>query len=316
MSVQQVNPFSNFKTGFNNTNTAAPNATAKTAPNAAHSAENTAQDTNKQAAIGSIAALAILAAGTVIAVKKHKVPDEMRKSLDDFNFKTTDGTVNSLAQSAQKQIDETAEEIQKIPDEIKTALESYKDTGETANSLVQSAQKQIGEITENVQKQIEEAAEQARRIKENAQKLFNEATELFKEGGKTSSDGTPLRTITGFDAGEIMEEFDRNGKIIRRFIFENDTLKSVQEGYEKLADGTSKYAKELTFVNGKPFWYKEGVEELADGTSKYAKELTFVNGKPNLYKEGAKYNALKTDEPEEVGKQYALTKKGWQEVTE
>ena len=286
MSVQSVNPFSNFKTNFNNTNTAAVNTTTNTASDTVQNAENAAKGMGKKTAvIGGIAALAMLGIGAAVAIKRHKVPDD-----------------------------------------IKAVLKDCEATNEAMDSLSQSIQKQADEVIEY------------------AQKVFDEITELFKKGDEITPDGKTLRKITSNGSERIMEEFGQDGTIARRSTFVNEIPKKIQEGYEeladgswkyakeltfengkpnlyiegfeKLADGTSKYAKELTFVNGKPFWYKEGYEELADGTSKYAKELTFENGKPNLYKEGAKYNALKTDEPEEVGKQYALTKKGWQEVTE
>ena len=112
MSVQSVGPFSNFKTNFNTTKQTA------TDPQIAQDVAKDVSKNNKKTAaiIGGVAALAILGTGALVAIKRHKVPNEIKTALN--NFEETNKAANALAQSAKKQADEVTEYAQKLFNEV------------------------------------------------------------------------------------------------------------------------------------------------------------------------------------------------------
>ena len=255
MSVQSVGPFSNFKTSFNTTKQAA------TDPQAVQDVAKDVSKNNKKTAaiIGGVAALAILGTGALVAIKRHKVPNE-----------------------------------------IKTALNNFEETNEAANALAQSAKKQADEITEY------------------AQRLFNKVSDLFEKGDEITPDGAVLRKIIGDgdDTCKFMQEFSEDGALVRESRFTNGALDTIEEGIEKLSDGSrktarrfgffkdgtlidyqegieisadllsGKVAKTIRFKEGKLRWYQEGIEASADESGKVAKKIIFKDGKPCLYQEG------------------------------
>ena len=112
MSVQSVGPFSNFKTNFNTTKQTA------TDPQIAQDVAKDVSKNNKKTAaiIGGVAALAILGTGALVAIKRHKVPNEIKTALN--NFEETNKAANALAQSAKKQADEVTEYAQRLFNEV------------------------------------------------------------------------------------------------------------------------------------------------------------------------------------------------------
>ncbi len=243
MSVQSVGPFSNFKTNLNTTKQAA------TDPQIVQDVAKDVSKNNKKTAaiIGGVAALAILGTGALVAIKRHKVPNE-----------------------------------------IKTALNNFKETNEAANALAQNVQKQADEVTEY------------------AQRLFNEVSDLFK-----TPDGAVLRKIIvdGDDTYKVMQEFSDDGALVRESRFTNGVLDTIEEGIEELSDGSKKIARRFDFfVDGTLRWYQEGTEALADGSEKIAKTISFnKDGKPNWYREG--YKAL-ADGSEKIAKEINFLEDG------
>ena len=226
MSVQSVGPFSNFKTNFNTTKQTA------TDPQAVQDVAKDVSKNNKKTAaiIGGVAALAILGTGALVAIKRHKVPNE-----------------------------------------IKTALNNFKETNEAANALAQSAKKQADEVTEY------------------AQRLFNKVSDLFKKGDEITPDGAVLRKIIGDgdDTCKVMQEFSADGALVRESRFTNGALDTIEEGIEKLSDGSKKIARSFGFFkDGTLIDYQEGIETFADESGKVAKNIIFKDGKPCLYQEG------------------------------
>lgn len=226
MSVQSVGPFSNFKTSFNTTKQTA------TDPQIAQDVAKDVSKNNKKTAaiIGGVAALAILGTGALVAIKRHKVPNE-----------------------------------------IKTALNNFEETNEAANALAQNVQKQADKVTEY------------------AQRLFNEVSDLFKKGDEITLDGAVLRKIIGDgdDTCKFMQEFSEDGALVRESRFTNGALDTIEEGIEKLSDGSRKTARRFGFFeDGTLTDYQEGIETFADESGKVAKNIIFKDGKPCLYQEG------------------------------
>ena len=112
MSVQSVGPFSNFKTNFNTTKQTA------TDPQAVQDVAKDVSKNNKKTAaiIGGVAALAILGTGALVAIKRHKVPNEIKTALN--NFEETNEAANALAQNVQKQADKVTEYAQRLFNEV------------------------------------------------------------------------------------------------------------------------------------------------------------------------------------------------------
>ena len=159
----------------------------------------------------------------------------------------------------------------KVPNEIKTALNNFEETNEAANALAQNVQKQADKVTEY------------------AQRLFNEVNDLFKKGDEITPDGAVLRKIIGDgdDTCKFMQEFSEDGALVRESRFTNGALDTIEEGIEKLSDGSRKTARRFGFfVDGTLTDYQEGIETFADESGKVAKNIIFKDGKPCLYQEG------------------------------
>ena len=231
MTIQSINPFTNIKIKPNTAN-----ITANSQQNIAKKVNT--NNKNTAAIIGGVAALAILGTGALVAIKRHKVPNE-----------------------------------------IKTALNSLKETNEAANALAQSAKKQADEVTEY------------------AQKLFNEVSDLFKKGDEIDDNGNTLRAIKRLGPQKIMEEYTQDGKIFRKSSFLCGKLYEVQEGVEEFSDGSVKIAKRVYFTNDQIGNYEEGIEKFSNGVTKTAKEILFDDlGEFYSYAEG------KEELPNEVTK--------------
>ena len=274
MSVQSVGPFSNFKTNLNTTKQAA------TDPQAVQDVAKDASKNNKKTAaiIGGVAALAILGTGALVAIKRHKVPNEIKTALN--NFEETNETTNALVQSVQKQADEVTEYAQKLFDEVSDLFKKGDET--TSDGTV------LRRITGgNTCKVMEEFSDDGALVRNS--RFINGILDTVEEGIEERSVGS--------------------SKIARRFVFfEDGTPKLYQEGFERLVDGSRKMAKEIDFNNGKPSLYQEGLEWLANGSRKIAKSIRFKNGKPSWYEEG--FGRL-ADGSRKI---FALTNVGWQQV--
>ena len=239
MSIQSVNPFSNFKTNFNKTNSMATN------PQQVQNNANESGKSNKKAIIGGLAALAFAGTVAAVAIKRHKVPNEVRSALNDF--RATNEAANAFIESAQKQADEAMEYAQKLFDEVTGLFKKGEEIAPDGTVL----RKITGDDTSKIMEEF-------------------------------SQDGTLMRRSEFIDdildnVEEGIEEFaDGSRKIAKGIGFEDKMPSWYQEGYEELADGSWKIAKGIGFEDKMPSWYQEGIEELADGSRKIAKgyELT------------------------------------------
>lgn len=237
MSIRPINSITNFKTS----------KTAATNPQQIQNNADESGKSNKKAIVGGLAALAFAGTIAAVAIKRHKVPDEVQSALN--NFKTTNEAVNTLAEDVQKQTDEAIECAQKLFDEV-TKL--FKKGDEIAPD---------GTVLRKI------TGDDTRKIME----------EFSQDGVLTRNsllvNGVPRSIVEG------IEEFADGSKKIAREVnfYENGKPGWYREGYEFHSDGLWKFAKEIDFhKNGKPAWYAESVEKLADGSQKIAKhyELT------------------------------------------
>lgn len=248
MSIQQVNPFSSFKTNLNSVNTTSANTAATNPQKAENTAQQDSKNNKKAAIVGTLAALAFAGTVAAVAIKRHKVPDEVQSALN--NFKTTNEAVNTLAEDVQKQTDEAIECAQKLFDEVTRLFKKGDEIAADGTVL--------------------------RKISDGDTRKF--MAEYSQDGVLTRSscfvNGVP-KSIT-----EGIEEFaDGSKKIAREVSFhENGKLAWYREGYETNSDGLWKFAKEMYFQkNGKPAWYTESGEELAEGSLKIAKQYELTD---------------------------------------
>ena len=278
MSIQSVNPFSNFKTNFNKTNSIATNP-----QQVQNNANESGKNSKKTAAIiGGLAALAFAGTVAAVAIKRHKVPNEVRSALNDF--RATNKAANAFIESAQKQADEAMEYAQKLFDEVTGLLKKGEEIAPDGTVL----RKITGDDTIKIMEEF-------------------------------SQDGTLMRRSEFIDdilynVEEGIEEFaDGSSKVAKKIDFGVEMPFWYQEeGIEELADGSRKIAKGIGFEDGTPSWYTEGYEELADGTRKIAKEIDFADEMPSWYQEGIEGFE---DGSWKAAREYRLTKKGWQEVS-
>lgn len=279
MSVQSVGPFSNFKTNFNTTKQAASN------PQIVQDVAKDVSKNNKKTAaiIGGVAALAILGTGALVAIKRHKVPNEIKTALS--NFEKTNEAANALAQSVQKQADEVTEYAQRLFNNVSDLFKKGDEITPDGTVL-----RKIRSLDDTC-KVMEEFSDDGKLVRKS----------MFTDG------------ILGTVREGIEELADGSEKVAKNIIFEDGKLSLYQEGLEELADESGKVAKNIIFKDGKPCLYQEGCETFADLLSgKVAKAIGFENGKPRLYLEGIEGLA---DGSVKVAKEFELTDKGWREVS-
>ena len=337
MSVQSVGPFSNFKTNFNTTKQTA------TDPQIAQDVAKDVSKNNKKTAaiIGGVAALAILGTGALVAIKRHKVPNEIKTALN--NFEETNKAANALAQSVQKQADEVTEYAQRLfnnvsdlfkkgdeitpdgavlrkiivdGDDTCKLMQEFSDDG----ALVRESRFTNG-VLDTIEEGIEELSDGSRKIARRFDFFEDGTLTDYQEGIKTFADesGKVAKNIIFKDGKPCLyqegcETFADllSGKVAKAIGFENGKPRLYLEGIEELADGSEKVAKNIIFEDGKLSLYQEGLEELADGSGKIAKAIRFENGKPRLYTEGIEGLA---DGSVKVAKEFELTDKGWKEIS-
>ena len=282
--IAPVDPFSSFKTNFNNTNTAATNAINNTASEIQQQTAPVTKSFDKKnaAIIGGVAALAIAGIGAAVMIKKGKMPDEVKEAFIAANKLNDEAT--SLAQSVQKQTDEILETAQKKFDEV---TELFKKGEEKAadGTVLRKITKESD--TQSVMEEFADGklVRQTFFEEDKAQDIY-ENIEQFADGSEKAA------KVLGFDNGKISvyvenaEQFaDGSKKAAKRFRFDNDKISEYAENVERLADSSEKMTKVLDFDNGKISGYVENFEQLADDSKKAAKVLGFDNGKISVYAE-------------------------------
>ena len=248
--IAPVDPFSSFKTNFNNTNTAATNAINNTASEIQQQTAPVTKSFDKKnaAIIGGVAALAIAGIGAAVMIKKGKMPDEVKEAFIAANKLNDEAT--SLAQSAQKQADE----------------------------ILETAQKKFDEVTELFKKGEEKAADGTVLRKITKESDTQSVMEEFADGKLVRQ--TFFEEDKAQNIYENIEQFaDGSEKAAKALGFDNGKISEYSENVEKFADGSEKAAKVLDFDNGKISYYAEDYENT-DGFITSAKDLYFDNGKP------------------------------------
>ena len=248
--IAPVDPFSSFKTNFNNTSTAATNAINNTASEIQQQTAPVTKSFDKKnaAIIGGVAALAIAGIGAAVMIKKGKMPDEVKEAFIAANKLNDEAT--SLAQSAQKQADE----------------------------ILETAQKKFDEVTELFKKGEEKAADGTVLRKITKESDTQSVMEEFADGKLVRQ--TFFEEDKAQNIYENIEQFaDGSKKAAKALGFDNGKISEYSENVEKFADGSEKAAKVLDFDNGKISYYAEDYENT-DGFITSAKDLYFDNGKP------------------------------------
>ena len=248
--IAPTDPFSSFKTNFNNTNTAATNAINNTASEIQQQTAPVTKSFDKKnaAIIGGVAALAIAGIGAAVMIKKGKMPDEVKEAFIAANKLNDEAT--SLAQSAQKQADE----------------------------ILETAQKKFDEVTELFKKGEEKAADGTVLRKITKESDTQSVMEEFADGKLVRQ--TFFEEDKAQNIYENIEQFaDGSKKAAKALGFDNGKISEYSENVEKFADGSEKAAKVLDFDNGKISYYAEDYENT-DGFITSAKDLYFDNGKP------------------------------------
>ena len=195
--IAPVDPFSSFKTNFNNTNTAATNAINNTASEIQQQTAPVTKSFDKKnaAIIGGVAALAIAGIGAAVMIKKGKMPDEVKEAFIAANKLNDEAT--SLAQSAQKQADEILETAQKKFDEV---TELFKKGEEKAadGTVLRKITKESD--TQSVMEEFADGklVRQTFFEEDKAQNIY-ENIEQFADGSKKAA------KALGFDNGKISE---------------------------------------------------------------------------------------------------------------
>ena len=248
--IAPVDPFSSFKTNFNNTSTAATNAINNTASEIQQQTAPVTKSFDKKnaAIIGGVAALAIAGIGAAVMIKKGKMPDEVKEAFIAANKLNDEAT--SLAQSAQKQADE----------------------------ILETAKKKFDEVTELFKKGEEKAADGTVLRKITKESDTQSVMEEFADGKLVRQ--TFFEEDKAQNIYENIEQFaDGSKKAAKALGFDNGKISEYAENVEKFADGSEKAAKVLDFDNGKISYYAEDYENT-DGFITSAKDLYFDNGKP------------------------------------
>ena len=334
MSVQSIGPFSNFKTNNN---------TSKSTVTNSQAVQNVAQEagkiSKKTAIIGGVAALAVAGTVAVVAIKRHKVPDEIKTALN--NFKATNEAASSLIESAQKQTDEIMESGKKLFDEVTELFKKgdeiapdgtilRKITGDDAEKIMEEFSQDgklfrkstfVNDILDNVQEGFEELPDGTKKIAKGIDFLEDGKPYYYMEDFKELADGSKkIAKAIDFEDGKphgYMEGFeqlaDGSWKIEKAIDFEDGKPSLYQEDIKKLTDDTWKVAKEIGFEDGKLNSYQEDIKELADGSWKIEKAIDFEDGKPRWHQEDIK---KLPDGTIEAAKEFELTNKGWKKVGE
>ena len=341
MSVQSVGPFSNFKTSFNTTKQAA------TDPQAVQDVAKDVSKNNKKTAaiIGGVAALAILGTGALVAIKRHKVPNEIKTALN--NFEETNEAANALAQNVQEQADKVTEYAQRLFNKVSDLFEKGDEItpdgavlrkiigdGDDTYKLMQEFSEDGALVRESIfidgalgdiEEGIEELSDGSKKIAREFG-FFKDGTLIdYQEGIEELSDGSKkiarefgfFKDGTLIDYQEGIETFADllSGKVAKRIRFKEGKLSLYQEGIETSAGLLSdKVAKTISFEEGKPSSYQEGCETFTDLSGKIARIIGFEEGGiPRQYAKGVEYNPF--DGLRKVAKGFELTDKGWREVS-
>ncbi len=187
--------------------------------------------------------------------------------------------VNKLIAAAKANIINTMV-YKNAPDEVKEILED-----------AQRAQRRTNITLKKIQNQALAKQKEALAAKLEASEKYKEVSELFSKGEEITPDGKVLRKITQKDSKSmVMEEFDKNGKLLRSSYFKDNRLVNFREGEEELEDGTLITAKDYAYCDGVPSWYGEGYIDYPDDSSKAKKHICFSNDDTYWIEEDCDYS--------------------------
>lgn len=264
----------------------------------------------KAAAIGGVAALAILGTVAAVAIKRHKAPNEIKIALD--NLKATNETVNSLVQSVQKQADEITQYAKKVYGEVTELFEKGEEIAPDGTVL----RKITGDDTKKIMEEFTQDGEITRKsffvdnalenVREGIEELADGTTKTAKEISFSLSDGKII------DYAESIEELaDGSYRAAKEIEFKEGKVKAYTEGLENFENGYS-YVKRVDFKQGELTTYREGCENIGGSSYKAHNTIHYRNGMP--------YTRVEDFEAAEgnwsAKREYELTEEGWQAVIE
>lgn len=153
--------------------------------------------------------------------------------------------------------------------------------------------KNLNPLNKTIKTLTENAQEDAENIFENSKKLLNEVIEIYNKDSSTvpnyawlkitTEDNKIIRKITyKNDYASIMEEFSKEGNLVRKTFFEKDTT-IIQQNGKKLSDNTFDFDEIMAFTKGKLFSYEKGHSTLEGNKEKWDKYILFDKGKPHFY---------------------------------
>lgn len=347
MSIKPVNLFSNFKTT---------NAAATNPQQVRNNTDESGKSNKKAiigglaalAFAGTVATVAIkrrkVPDEVQSALNNFKATNE---TVNTF-VESTHKEINEIVGNAQRQIDEAVESAKKQADEIAKnvqklideTMELYRKGDEIAPDG-----RILRKITgDDTRKLMEEFSQDGKIIRQS--RFINDKPITIREGyletnGNFSKhlffkDGKPkwyaegyeefndgsrkyIKTVLFADGEPKIYSEDRqkfaNGaeKCLKQVFLTNRKPTEYTEGYERFADKSQNIAKKIYFKHGYPDRYMEECQRLSNGSEKCLKTIDFTCGKPKSFKNG--YEKL-ADGTEKIAKQYILTDKGWQEITQ
>lgn len=253
-----------------------------------------AKTKNKGALIGLSAAIgvgAIVTAG--ILINRNRVPSEVRKAIHEAGKTNTKAQklaakVQDEAQIILSSVGKVKEDAQKIVDEVvdlfkKGEEKGYKDiTNEEGKIIKKFSQSGEGE----------NAAIELNEFEADGTTLLRSSTKYSKDDALSINDfAKKIEIRQGKGEIESIEEgyeklADGNEKSNKIFFFNDRKLNNCIEGIEGFADGSSKTNKLFHFYDEKLTGYEEGYENLADRSVKSNKILGFDDKKITEYNEG------------------------------
>ena len=256
MSIQSVNPFSNFKTNF---------SIANITTNNSQQTQNTNSTTDKNnkntTIIGALGALTILGIGITIAIKKCKTP-----VMENANAKVT-----PILEDVQRQAKEALDNAQKLFEDV---TELFKKGDETATDGT-VLRKITDDGTEKIMQEFDKNGNLYRKSTfENGSLIkivnnYQESDTSILADYTYFKDGKPSLLITGLGTINDMQVK------AKQMNFENGKLVWYEEGLEYNTE-IFKKAKEICFQDAEAIMYQESFESQG-GIEKAAKTYHLIN---------------------------------------
>ena len=189
--------------------------------------------------------------------------------------------LESSINNDKKVITQGAETIQPVGLAVSNAIKTNKafdNPDKVLKSFEEEADKSSKQALKEIQTAQKEAAEIIKVFNEEAKdgKLCSSILDLFVKGNKYAPDGTLLREIKRSKKGYqgTLEEYTPDGKLFRRITRDYFFL-YIEDGIERLPDGTEKVAEVFDILGSGLQSYKKDYVRCPDGTEKAGQVFVF-----------------------------------------